>query len=177
MTKITGMWIAIEDRVLVRQHGSGLQDYWLDCWEIDPFGNRWARLSSGSQASADLTNTTKAKYRKQLEKLGLFIFQVRQEGKKKSLWLRNLHGARSGYQGKRAAKAAKTEYEQFLQGDYWKDIRQLVLSRDNHTCQHCADTSRLHVHHLTYQHHGEEHLYLDDLITLCESCHRKEHGI
>lgn len=33
------MWISIEDRNLVRKRGMGLQDYWLDCWQADPFGN------------------------------------------------------------------------------------------------------------------------------------------
>jgi 5-methylcytosine-specific restriction endonuclease McrA len=34
----------------------------------------------------------------------------------------------------------------------------------------------VNVHHRTYEHHGEEHQYLDDLILLCHPCHSKFHG-
>lgn len=33
----------------------------------------------------------------------------------------------------------------------------------------------IHVHHRTYEHHGEEHLHLGDLVCLCSVCHKTFH--
>ena len=81
--------IPLEDRRLVRKHGMGLQDYWLDCWEADPYGSRYVLMPD-----ADLKSTTQAKYRKQLEALGLFMFEIRKQGGDRKLWVLNLHGSR-----------------------------------------------------------------------------------
>lgn len=49
--------------------------------------------------------------------------------------------------------------------------RDIVLARDNHTCQECGATpDKLHVHHLAY---GTDDLA--DLITLCPACHKLRH--
>lgn len=68
-------------------------------------------------------------------------------------------------------------YEDFLDSDYWQAVRRLVLKRDRHACTKCAAGPKaiLQVHHRTYQHHGQEHLFLGDLATLCRQCHKKEH--
>lgn len=54
--------------------------------------------------------------------------------------------------------------------------REAVLNRDSYTCQICgAKNTRLEVHHIVYRSHGGT----DDennLITLCESCHKKIHA-
>jgi hypothetical protein len=86
--------IPIEDRQKVRAIGTGLQDYWLDCWEADPFGTRWVLLPD------DATNTTKAKYRQQLTKLGLFLFEKRGNTGNWSIWCLNLRGSRIHLSGK-----------------------------------------------------------------------------
>jgi len=64
--------------------------------------------------------------------------------------------------------------------DDWKKIRELVLRRDNRTCQDCGISQEilgkwasLHIHHIqpfleTFDNS------LGNLITLCPSCHRKE---
>jgi len=50
-------------------------------------------------------------------------------------------------------------------------LRDMALSRDNHTCQECGATpDKLHVHHLAY---GTDDLA--DLITLCPACHKLRH--
>ena len=83
--------ITFEDRRLVRKHGGmGLQDYWLDCWETDPFGSRYVLMPD-----VDFRNTTQAKYRKQLEELGLFMFEPRGRGESRQMWLLNRHGSKS----------------------------------------------------------------------------------
>ena len=82
--------IPFEDRQLVRKHGGlGLQDYWLDCWEVDPYGSRYVLMPD-----SDLKSSTHRKYRKQLKQLGLFLFEIRQDGKNYQLWILNRHGSR-----------------------------------------------------------------------------------
>lgn len=53
--------------------------------------------------------------------------------------------------------------------------KEAVLNRDSYTCQICgAKNTRLEVHHIVYRSKGgtdDE----DNLITLCESCHKKVH--
>ena len=55
------------------------------------------------------------------------------------------------------------------------NIKAYVLNRDKYTCQHCkTKNGTLHVHHIIYRSNGgsdEE----TNLITLCESCHKKLH--
>ena len=60
----------------------------------------------------------------------------------------------------------------------WKQKRLQILKRDNYTCMRCGDKdSILHVHHLKYKRGGYIWEVEDkDLITLCETCHEKEHG-
>lgn len=70
----------------------------------------------------------------------------------------------------------KDEYTKFLKSKYWRNIRQLVISRDKRACTKCGRSDKLHVHHITYINHLREHEHLDDLITLCKDCHDKEHG-
>ena len=58
---------------------------------------------------------------------------------------------------------------------YWQAVRLLVLKRDNKQCQNCGALENLCVHHLSYEHEGSELDYLDDLTTLCRSCHARVH--
>lgn len=69
----------------------------------------------------------------------------------------------------------KLPYKDFLLTSYWKNIVAQVRARDGHRCRICNGSKRLDVHHRTYQHHGEEHLHLDDLTTLCHVCHERHH--
>ena len=89
------MWIPVIDRELMRDEGLGLLNYWLDCWQTDPFGNRWTLMAYGEEAINELKSTTKAKYRKRLTQLGLFIFKEDKEGRQRSLYVLNLHGSRA----------------------------------------------------------------------------------
>jgi 5-methylcytosine-specific restriction endonuclease McrA len=68
-------------------------------------------------------------------------------------------------------------YLEFLKSEYWKKVRKRVLKRDKHMCKKCKSKFNLQVHHKTYIHHGLEHKYLKDLITLCDICHKIGHKI
>jgi len=67
-------------------------------------------------------------------------------------------------------------YSSFLKSAYWSKVRLTVLKRDNYTCI-CGEKKYLQVHHKTYKNHFNEHKHLEDLITLCRNCHKKEHNI
>ena len=72
-------------------------------------------------------------------------------------------------------KPSRRKYNEFLKSVYWEVVKLMVKSRDSYTCQDCGAKLDLQVHHKTYDHHGDEKNHLEDLITLCHSCHRKAH--
>lgn len=74
-------------------------------------------------------------------------------------------------------KVKKSSYAVFLRSKYWKYVHRLVLERDGQKCTKCGNKSNLQVHHLTYDHHYKEHLYLNELITLCKKCHQAVHSL
>lgn len=56
------------------------------------------------------------------------------------------------------------------------NVREYVLFRDNHTCQHCKGKSKdkvLNVHHIESRKTGGDSP--NNLITLCETCHKAYH--
>ena len=62
-------------------------------------------------------------------------------------------------------------------GEKWEDIRELVRIRDNFTCQECGKTEEeagraLDVHHMNPFLKSEDNS-MENLITLCRSCHKK----
>lgn len=67
------------------------------------------------------------------------------------------------------------EYQQGSQLGFW-NVREYVLWRDGHTCQHCKGKSKdkiLNVHHLESRKTGGDSP--ENLITLCEYCHDQYH--
>ena len=53
-------------------------------------------------------------------------------------------------------------------------LREQVLQRDGWRCQRCGRSKDLHVHHLVKRSELSDDT-LDNLITLCSSCHRQLH--
>ena len=67
------------------------------------------------------------------------------------------------------------EYQHGEQMGFW-NIREYVLARDSHKCQHCTGKSGdkiLNVHHLESRKTGGD--APNNLITLCETCHKAYH--
>lgn len=67
-------------------------------------------------------------------------------------------------------------YQEGDQLGFW-NVREYVLFRDNHTCQHCKGKSKdpiLNVHHIINRKNGGSNAPFN-LITLCETCHRAYH--
>ncbi|WP_278748346.1 RNA-guided endonuclease IscB, partial [Parasutterella excrementihominis] len=70
---------------------------------------------------------------------------------------------------------AGKEYQEGEQLAFW-NVREYVLFRDGHVCQHCHGRSKdpvLNVHHLESRRTGGDSP--GNLITLCETCHRALH--
>ena len=68
-----------------------------------------------------------------------------------------------------------TDYQQGDQLGFW-NAREYVLFRDGHTCQCCKGKSKdkiLNVHHIESRKTGGDSP--DNLITLCEYCHKQYH--
>lgn len=64
-------------------------------------------------------------------------------------------------------------YLAYLQTSIWKEKKELVHKRDGYACVDCGNTKHLDCHHLTYENLGDESL--DELVTLCRSCHKLKH--
>ena len=68
-----------------------------------------------------------------------------------------------------------TEYQQGEQTGFW-NVREYILARDGHTCQHCHGRSKdkvLNVHHIESRRTGGD--APNNLVTLCETCHKALH--
>lgn len=67
------------------------------------------------------------------------------------------------------------EYQEGDQLGFW-NVREYVLARDGHKCQHCKGKSKdpiLNVHHIESRKTGGNSP--SNLITLCETCHKAYH--
>lgn len=81
----------------------------------------------------------------------------------------------------------KAEYRTYLLSERWHKIRNYVYKRDG-CCRDCGSTKNLQAHHTSYRHvllhprnyeevNGRFYDEANDVVTLCEKCHRKRHGI
>ena len=83
-------------------------------------------------------------------------------------------GNHQKYCSVKCSKLAKADF--YYDGNYTK-----TQNRDNNECRACGSTHRLTVHHIDYSgkglKKGEANNSMDNLITLCDSCHQKLHVI
>lgn len=68
----------------------------------------------------------------------------------------------------------------FYKSKAWKRKRETILKRDGYMCQHCKRYGRIReavtVHHIKeYKDFPELGLSDDNLVSLCNACHNKEH--
>lgn len=68
-------------------------------------------------------------------------------------------------------------YKEFLTTPYWKAVAQKKKQQAGYRCELCNSKTYLNVHHRTYENHGYEMDHLQDLIVLCNDCHKKFHDI
>jgi 5-methylcytosine-specific restriction endonuclease McrA len=73
------------------------------------------------------------------------------------------------------------EARAFYKSKAWQDCRSFILERDNHLCQECLKHKKITpadmVHHIVeLKDDKSKALDEDNLISLCNPCHNKEHG-
>ena len=68
-------------------------------------------------------------------------------------------------------------YSEKLRDPRWQKMRLKIMDRDQFTCQSCfSQTKTLNVHHEKYATGRDPWEYpVEQLVTLCESCHKGEH--
>ena len=66
----------------------------------------------------------------------------------------------------------RTDYENYILSDEWKNKRKKRMQIDGGKCQSCGKPAQ-HVHHLTYRRFKNE--LMDDLTSLCMDCHDRQH--
>ncbi len=88
--------------------------------------------------------------------------------KKKDEEYNSLHRQFKQYQNSKYFK-----YYEYLKSDEWRAKRDLVLQRDNFTCQNCKLVPADDVHHISYRTIYNE--ILDDLMSVCRHCHLEIH--
>ena len=76
----------------------------------------------------------------------------------------------------------KEEYEKLLQSDYWKGFSYSLIKERNFTCEDCGrrfynQRNKLQVHHLVYRDINPWSYKPEEMVVLCEECHKKRHGI
>ena len=76
----------------------------------------------------------------------------------------------------------REEYEKLLKSDYWKGYSYSLIKERNFTCEDCGrqfpnERNKLQVHHLVYRDVNPWSYRPEEVVVLCEECHRKRHGI
>ena len=76
----------------------------------------------------------------------------------------------------------KEEYERLLKSDYWKGYSYSLIKERNFTCEDCGrrfynERNKLQVHHLVYRDVNPWSYSPNEVVVLCEDCHKKRHGI
>ena len=68
----------------------------------------------------------------------------------------------------------KEEYQLFLQSDFWKKLSLKRKQKSHFKCYSCGSKENLECHHIFYRDKWED-TRLDDLIVLCNKCHKDKH--
>lgn len=67
------------------------------------------------------------------------------------------------------------DYEDYLQSDEWKELREQVMQRDNFRCRICGMGAN-QAHHHKYPKKGWFNDSCDNCIAICTTCHELVHG-
>lgn len=68
----------------------------------------------------------------------------------------------------------RVPYRAYLRSREWADLRERYRRRRRWLCASCFDGDDLELHHVTYRRLGHERL--DDVVPLCDPCHRALHA-
>jgi len=67
-------------------------------------------------------------------------------------------------------KESLWQVSNFYETGYWQLVRQAILASKDFVCCRCGGEAN-QVHHLNYDHVGEDHFYPKNLVTVCRLCH------
>jgi len=67
------------------------------------------------------------------------------------------------------------DYKDYLSSPAWHKKRTQIFIRSGKICEICKTNKAEEVHHKTYKHIYKEPL--EDLIAVCQTCHRAEHNL
>jgi 5-methylcytosine-specific restriction endonuclease McrA len=77
-----------------------------------------------------------------------------------------------------ARKRRETEwwtlYKKYLKSPEWMAKREKIILRAQGVCEGCREAKAVHVHHLSYDHMGNEFLF--ELVAVCTPCHERLHS-
>jgi 5-methylcytosine-specific restriction endonuclease McrA len=76
---------------------------------------------------------------------------------------------------RRQTEQWRADYEAYLQTQEWADRRDRIFKRASGACEGCGEAPAEQVHHLSYEHCGNEFLW--ELVAICRRCHLTVHGI
>ena len=85
---------------------------------------------------------------------------------------------KGSYTFRKMKKLKRMAHNEYLRTQHWELVRSAVLKRDQDRCADCGHSTEdkpLEVHHITYIRRGKENL--EDLLTLCNDCHKERHFI
>lgn len=66
-------------------------------------------------------------------------------------------------------------YQDFLKTPYWTATATYIKSKYK-KCIYCGSSTNLQVHHKTYKKHGDEINHEEDLLCVCDECHKRLHN-
>ena len=99
---------------------------------------------------------------------------IAQEGDETQQWLPEIFFSEGAFMSiKRPALNRHTAYSWYLGSAFWRERREHILQRANHTCEKCGGRPATEVHHLTYLRVFNE--FPSDLLALCRQCHAEIH--
>ena len=70
---------------------------------------------------------------------------------------------------------ASATYQRYIKSPAWRRLRCEVVRRCGGVCERCHEWPVVNIHHLTYDHWGDERLY--ELVALCFDCHDEAHEV
>ncbi len=80
---------------------------------------------------------------------------------------------RTGAKFESTEDRAHTEfYAEYMDSTEWQEMRETALIQAGRKCERCGAIESLQVHHLTYEHLGDE--LPEELLVVCPPCHEKE---
>jgi 5-methylcytosine-specific restriction endonuclease McrA len=75
----------------------------------------------------------------------------------------------------RRRERRRSRYHEYLKSDAWKRKRWLVFKRDSRRCVYCGAPAT-QVHHTSYAPHNVGREPIDCMVSVCDACHRRQHG-